>query len=178
MLFQLRGELMKTFLLFAVSALCSVTFAVQVGATAPDFQLKTHEGKNFSLSSRKNAGWTVIFFYPKAGTPGCTKQACAFRDSVKKIQALGAEVFGISSDTVEEQAKFHKEHRLLYPLLADPKMEAIQKFGAKMDDRDLAKRWTFIIDPNLVIRAIDEKVDPIMDPDHVIEQLKKLQKKA
>lgn len=152
--------------------------APTVGKAAPTFQLPTHDGKTFNLQDRKNKGWTVLFFYPKAGTPGCTKQACAFRDSIKQIHALGAEVYGISADTVEEQAKFHQEHKLQFSLLADPKLEVIKQYGVKMDDRDLAKRWTFLIDPKLAVQSIDDKVDPVMDPTHVTDTLKKLQTKT
>lgn len=163
--------------MFVMSFLLSLSAtAVQVGAPAPEFQLKTHEGKTFQLKDRKGKGWTVLFFYPKAGTPGCTKQACAFRDSLKNVRKLGAEVYGVSADTVEEQAKFHKEHRLSFTLLADPKLEVINAFGAKMDGRDLSQRWTFIIDPNLNVRAVDQNVDPVRDPNHVIKTLGDLQK--
>lgn len=149
-----------------------------MGDKVPDFKLQAQDGSFFSLSSRTNKGWTVLFFYPKAGTPGCTKQVCAFRDSIKGIQALGAEVYGISADSVEAQAKFHLEHKLLFPLLADPNLEVIGLFGVKMFVVSMAKRWTFILDPTLTIQAVDDNVDPMMDPAHVIQTLKKLQTKT
>lgn len=150
--------------------------AVEVGKAAPDFKSTTHEGKPFTLSERKDKGWTVLFFYPKAGTPGCTKQVCAFRDGIKQIQVLGAEVFGISADTVEAQAKFHKGHKLLFTLLADPELDAIKKFDVKMAVVSMSKRWTFILDPKLVIRSIDDNVDPVMDAKRVADKLAELQK--
>ncbi|MBC7371215.1 MAG: peroxiredoxin, partial [Bdellovibrionaceae bacterium] len=76
---------------------------LKVNEAAPVFTAKTQENKDFDLNSRKGK-WTVLYFYPKAGTPGCTKQACAFRDNIKKIRAQGADVVGISADTVAEQA--------------------------------------------------------------------------
>ncbi len=169
---------MKLVLFGLLTVFPTLLFAkVSVGMKAPEFELQTQEGKTFKLEERKDKGWTVLFFYPKAGTPGCTKQACAFRDSIKKIHAEGAEVYGISADTVGQQAKFHAEHKLLFPLLADPKLEVINKFDVKMMGVDMAKRWTFILDPQLVIRSIDEKVDPVMDPDHVVAELTRLKKK-
>ena len=171
-------------LLTPVILFCAIGFAIsahaaapKVGETAPEFKSQTQEGKSFQLSDRKGKGWTVLFFYPKAGTPGCTKQACAFRDSVKAIRKQNAEVYGISADTVEEQAKFHWDHHLAFTLLADPKAEVITKYGAKMEDRDLSKRWTFILDPDLKVRWFDDSVDPIMDAKKVGEQLALLQKK-
>lgn len=166
------------FVLALIFSFCTLTAhsAVEVGKPAPDFKSTTQDGKPFTLSERKDKGWTVLYFYPKAGTPGCTKQACAFRDSVKKIQALNAEVYGISSDTVEAQAKFHKEHKLLFTLLADPELEAIKKFDVKMAVVSMAKRWTFIIDPKLIVRFIDDNVDPVMDAQNVANKLAELQK--
>ncbi|MDZ4676739.1 MAG: peroxiredoxin [Oligoflexia bacterium] len=140
---------------------------------APLFKTKTHEGNNFDLASRKGK-WTVLYFYPKAETPGCTKQACAFRDAIKSIRALDADVFGISADEVSELSKFHKKHNLNFTLLADPKVEIINAYGAKMPVIDMSKRWTFIIDPSLKIRTINNKVDPIKDADEVAKKIKTL----
>ncbi len=167
------SKIFFSFLLFT-----AISYAtVKIGQPAPDFAVKTQEGKPFSLQDRKGKGWTVLFFYPKAGTPGCTKEACAFRDSIKEIRALNAEVYGLSADSVEDQAKFHKEHKLLFPLLADPDLKVINAFDVKMLGVNLSKRWTYIIDPDLVVRSINEKVDPVMDPSNVVAELKKLQAK-
>ena len=164
--------------LLALSPFFTVAHAAvpKVGEAAPTFQTTTHEGKPFELADRKGKGWTVLFFYPKAGTPGCTKQACAFRDSIKVIRAQKAEVYGISADTVEAQAKFHKEHNLSFVLLADAHADVIKKYNAKMSDHDLAQRWTFILDPDLKVRWFDDKVDPVMDAKKVSDQLAALQK--
>lgn len=164
--------------LFAMPQLFIVAGAtdLKVGDTAPQFSTKNHEGKDFNLTSRKGA-WTVLFFYPKAGTPGCTKQACAYRDSINKIRTQGAEVFGISTDTVEDQAKFHKEHRLNFELLADPDASITNLYGSKMPVIKLSKRWTFIIDPLLKIRSIEKDVDPVMDSQRVASQISEFKAK-
>jgi len=143
----------------------SVAFAADtpgVGQKAPDFTATTHDGKTFRLAERKGK-WTVLFFYPKAETPGCTKQVCAFRDGIKKIRDLGAEVYGLSSNDVAEQAAFHAHHKLNFTLLADPHAEIIRLYGTKMFAINYSKRWTFIIDDKLTIRSIDKDVDPVMD---------------
>lgn len=165
-------------LLFALSLLPLNAFAadLQVGQRAPTFKATTHDGQAFDLNSRKGA-WTVLYFYPKAGTPGCTKQACAFRDSIDQIRAEGAEVFGVSADTVAAQAAFHKEHSLNFVLLADPQADIIKKYGSKMENRDMSKRWTFIIDPALKVRAIEKDVDPALNASQVAEKIRALKKK-
>jgi peroxiredoxin Q/BCP len=148
---------------------------LKVGDAAPLFTLKNQEGADFSLADRKGKGWTVLFFYPKAGTPGCTKEVCAFRDALDKIKALNAEVFGISADTVEEQKNFHREHALRFDLLADSEMNAIRSYNAKMPILSMAKRWTFIIDPDLKIRSFEPDVDPMLDAARVEKELRELQ---
>ncbi len=135
---------------------------LKINQPAPLFKAKTHEGAEFDLAARKGK-WTVLYFYPKADTPGCTKQACAFRDSIQTIRDQGADVFGVSADTVESQAKFHKKHRLNFVLLADAKADIAKLYGTKMPLLSISKRWTFVIDPELKIRAIDKDVDPVAD---------------
>lgn len=150
---------------------------LKVNDPAPLFQTQTHKGETFDLASRKGK-WTVLFFYPKAGTPGCTKQACAFRDHMKQIQALNADVFGISSDSVADQATFHKEQSLSFTLLADPDQKIIQAYGSKMPVMNMSKRWTFIVDPELKIRDINKDVTPEKDASLVADKIMKLQAEA
>lgn len=147
---------------------------LKVGDVAPAFTLTAQDGQNVTLESRKGKGWTILYFYPKAGTPGCTKQACAFRDAADNIRKLGAEIYGISTDTVDKQAAFHKEHKLSFALLADPDAKVTDAYGLKIPVVKMAKRWTFIVDPDLKIRNIDTKVDPLLDAKNVGETLKKL----
>jgi peroxiredoxin Q/BCP len=159
-------------------ALCCVPVAraateLKPGDAAPLFTAKTQNGEVFDLAARKGQ-WTVLFFYPKAGTPGCTKQVCAFRDSVKTIRAEGADVFGISADTVEAQAAFHKEHQLAFTLLADPDGKVIEAYGTKMPRAPMSKRWTFIIDPELTIRQVQHDVDPALDAQRVAAEIARL----
>lgn len=147
---------------------------LKVGDAAPLFKTKTHDGKDFDLSERKGS-WTVLYFYPKAETPGCTKQACAFRDHIEKIRKLGGDVFGISTDTVDAQGKFHENHKLNFVLLADADASVTGKYGSKMPVLKVAKRWTYIVDPELKIRAIDKDVDPVMDALNVAKTIEGMQ---
>lgn len=152
-----------------------ITFAadLKAGDTAPDFKTKTQAGTDFSLEARKGS-WTVLYFYPKAETPGCTTQACAFRDSIKIIREQGAEVFGISVNSVEDQAKFHEHHKLNFTLLADPEAQVTNLYGSKMPVMKLSKRWTFIIGPDLKIRDIEKDVDPAKDSERVAKKIGEL----
>jgi len=177
---RLIMELIKMSLLSAIVSFVSslhssiaVADELKVGDPAPVFKVQSHDGSEFDLSARKGQ-WTVLYFYPKADTPGCTKQACAFRDTIEKIRSQGADVFGISADTVESQAAFHKKYNLNFKLLADPEGAVIKRYGSKMPVLKLSKRWTFIIDPELKIRAIDKDVDPVLDAENVAKKIAEL----
>lgn len=147
---------------------------LKIGDQAPAFETQTDRGEVFSLESRRGK-WTVLYFYPKADTPGCTKQACAFRDSIEKIRNLGAEVYGVSTDSVEALGKFREKYQLNFPLLADPKAEITKAYDAKMPVVKIAKRWTFIITPDLKIGAIDQDVDPALDAQVVAGKIQTFQ---
>jgi peroxiredoxin Q/BCP len=168
----------KTLLVIGLLFCCafSATHAaaeLKAGDPAPRFTAKTQAGGEFSLESRRGT-WTVLYFYPKAGTPGCTKQASAYRDSIETIRAEGAEVYGISTDYVEDQAAFHAEQQLTFPLLADPEGKVTEAYGAKMPLLTVSKRWTFIIDPTLTIRQVQHDVDPEMDAQRVAAEIARL----
>jgi peroxiredoxin Q/BCP len=160
-------------------ALSNVIFSkenteLKENSRAPHFTAPNQDGKEFDLASREGKGWTVLYFYPKAGTPGCTKQACAFRDAIQTIRNLGAEVYGISADTVADQKAFHEKHGLKFDLLADPEAKIIELYGAKMPLVKISKRWTFLIDPKLNIRWIEHDVDPMLDAQKVADKIKEL----
>ncbi len=146
---------------------------LKVGDPAPVFILKTHEGKDFDLNSRKGQ-WTVLYFYPKAGTSGCTVQADGFRDKISALRSQGADVYGISTDTVKAQSDFHKTEKLNFTLLADADAKVVGLYGTKMPMLSLSKRWTYILDPELKIRWIQKDVDPIADAQKTAEKIPEL----
>ena len=160
-------------LAFAGLAAAAGAVELEAGQPAPRFTAKTQDGADFDLASRAGH-WTVLYFFPKAGTPGCTKEARSFRDSIAVIRDQGADVFGISTDTVEAQAAFHKEQELVFTLLADPDGVVTEQYGAKMPLVTMAKRWTFIIDPTLTIRLVERDVDPAMDAQRVAGEIARL----
>jgi peroxiredoxin Q/BCP len=147
---------------------------LRAGDPAPLFTAKMQDGSDFDLASRKGQ-WTVLFFFPKAKTPGCTTEVGAFRDGIAPIRAEGAEVYGISTDYVETQKEFHDEERLVFRLLADPEGTVTTAYGAKMPILTLAKRWTFIIDPTLTIRQVERDVDPAQDATRVAAEIARLE---
>lgn len=163
-------------ILFAAST-GSFAKSQMIGKPAPLFELQNQEGKTFKLADRKDKGFTVLFFYPKAGTPGCTTQACAFRDAVKVIRDKGAEVYGISSDDVSSQKKFHGEHNMTFDLLSDKDGKVITLYDVKMPVVKIAKRQTFIVDKDLIIREHFEDVDPALDAKHVAAAIETLKAK-
>jgi thioredoxin-dependent peroxiredoxin len=165
----------KLFFTILLVPLVSFSSDLKVGSAAPVFKAKTHTGDDFWMEHQKGK-WTILYFYPKADTPGCTKQACAFRDNIKKITALGAEVYGISVNSVEEQAAFHKKHGLKFSLIADEKADIAILYGAKMPMIKMSKRWTFIIDEQLKIRKIEKDVDPVSDAESVADFISKNKK--
>ncbi len=148
---------------------------IKEGQDAPVFKLKDQNGKEFDLQARKGKGWTVLYFYPKADSPGCTEQACAFRDTIKRIKAKNAELIGISADDQATQKAFHEKHKLIFDLLSDADLKVIELYGIKMPILGMAKRWTFILDPDLKVRSIEPNVDPAFDADWTAETLSELQ---
>ena len=156
---------------FFLSGFC---FALEVGKPAPLFSLKNQNDKMISLEENKGKTWTVVYFYPKAGTPGCTTQACAFRDSINVILNEGAVVFGISTDSVSAIKGFHEKHHLNFDLLSDVDGKISVAYGTKMPLLTMSKRVTFIVDDKLMIRSIDENVDPAFDAKKVAEKIKQM----
>jgi thioredoxin-dependent peroxiredoxin len=148
---------------------------VAVDTPAPLFTLKNQNGADFNLADRKGKGWTVLFFYPKAHSPGCTTQVCAFRDTIKRIQAKNAELIGVSADDSKTIKEFHDKHQLNFDLVADTESKVIDQYGIKVPMVGIAKRWTFILDPQLVVRSIEPNVDPALDSEWTAEILDELQ---
>lgn len=120
---------------------------LQIGDHVPEFELRDQDGNLFNIDSILGKKPLVIYFYPKDDTPGCTKEACMFRDSYEDFTDLGAEVIGISSDSEKAHHKFASKHRLPFVLLADTKNEVRRLFGIKGSLFGLvAGRETYVVD--------------------------------
>jgi peroxiredoxin Q/BCP len=144
---------------------------------APQFKLKDQNLKTKQLTDYADK-WLVLYFYPKDDTPGCTVEACSFRDFRDDIaEQTGAEVIGISKDDAVSHQKFVNKHKLNFPLLSDPDGEVIQAYGAwgkKMYGREGILRKTFIINPDGIIVKIYGRVTPLGHAEKVLTDLKQL----
>ena len=151
------------------------------GKKAPSFTLESFGGEKISL--KDYAGKIVVlYFYPKDNTPGCTKEACGFNDSLSKIKRLGAVVFGISRDSVSSHEKFRDNYSLQFKLLADTDGAVCRKYDVIKEKNMFGKiglgiqRSTFIISPEGKIAKVFPKVSPDGHADEVIAAIKELQK--
>jgi peroxiredoxin Q/BCP len=125
---------------------------VKEGDQAPDFALQDRSGNTVRLSDFRGHKPVVLYFYPKDDTPGCTKEACAFRVSYQDFQDAGAEVIGVSSDSSESHGKFAAKHQLPFTLLADQGGQVRKRYGVPATLGMLPGRVTFIIDRSGVVR--------------------------
>lgn len=143
--------------------------AVKVGDVAPDFQVKDDSGKSRTLAEFRGKR-VVLYFYPKDSTPGCTKEACSFRDGYHKLQVAGIVVLGVSFDSVESHRKFKEKQKLPFILLSDEKKDIADAYGASggILGSLAAKRYTYLIDETGKIVHIFQKVDVQNHADEVL----------
>jgi peroxiredoxin Q/BCP len=146
---------------------------LSVGNSAPGFTLEDSDGNDYSLSDYKGKNPVVIYFYPKANTPGCTKQACGIRDSFIKFKENDIIIFGISVDSKESIKEFINDHDLNFPLLSDEKKEVSKAYGV-INTIGLDSRITFIIDKQGNIANILKDVDVETHADEVFNLALKL----
>lgn len=164
---------------------------LKVGDKAPLFSGIDDNNKPWKTDKLKGKKILVVYFYPADMTPGCTKQACTYRDELPKLKRKDVVIVGVSGDKVENHKHFRDEYKLNFPLLADPNGVIAKAFGVKTSDggkfkRELdgkeilfergitAKRWTFVIDKDWKIAYVDKKVNPIKDTANVFQVIKKL----
>jgi peroxiredoxin Q/BCP len=148
------------------------------GAPAPDFSLPSTSGETISLSDFKGKQAVVLYFYPKDSTPGCTVEACSFRDNLAAVQSHGAVVLGVSPDSVKSHANFTQKQSLNFPLLADTERELAKAYDVWVEKKQYGRtymgieRSTFLIDKDGTIKKIWRKVTP---KSHVAEVIAALE---
>jgi peroxiredoxin Q/BCP len=165
-----------------LAALLALAFPVvagvpAVGSAAPSFRLQDQDGKWHQLSDYRGQ-WVVLYFYPKDDTPGCTTEACSFRDNIFAFRKLGAVILGISVDDAASHKAFAEKHGLPFPLLADPSKVTAKDYGVLktyMGVMEMARRDTFIVDPQGRVAKHYESVDPDGHTRVVLDDLKALQ---
>ena len=151
------------------------------GKKAPAFSLETDSGDNVSLKSFAGK-FLVLYFYPRDNTPGCTREAIAFNDQLRKIKALGAEVIGVSKDSVASHCGFRDKYALKFPLASDPDLAAHKAYGAFGEKTMYGKkvkgtiRSTFVVTPDGRVGKVFSPVKVDGHADKVIEAIKLLSK--
>lgn len=152
---------------------------IEEGAKAPAFSLKADDGSKVSLSDLKGSP-VVLYFYPKDDTPGCTKEACAFRDRQQEMTALGAKVFGVSPDDVASHVKFRDKFHLNFPLLADLEHKVADKYGVWREKNMYGKkvmgiqRSTYLLDAEGKVARVWKAVKVDGHDEQVLKELRSL----
>jgi len=154
--------------------------AMRVGDSAPDFELPTTGGKTVRLSDFRGKKTVVLYFYPKDETPGCTAEACKFRDDYEDFVAAGAEVIGVSDDSTASHEKFAQRHRLPFVLATDTGGRVRDRYGVKASFAGIIKgRATFVIDRDGIIRnRFDSQVRIGRHVDDALTLVKSLEARA
>jgi peroxiredoxin Q/BCP len=154
---------------------------IEPGQQAPEFALLADNGSQARLADLAGSP-VVLYFYPKDDTPGCTKEACAFRDLKTELQVLGAKVFGVSPDDVASHVKFRDKYSLNFPLLADPDHAVAERYGAWREKNMYGnksmgvQRSTYLIDPTGKVARVWKRVQVEGHDQQVLEALRALQK--
>jgi peroxiredoxin Q/BCP len=143
---------------------------VEEGKPAPDFELESDSGETVRLSDLRGKS-VVLYFYPKDDTPGCTRQACGIRDAWGEFQRAGAEVFGISADTMASHERFKSKYSLPFTLLADPEHKLAGPYGVAQEGKRSYERSTFVIDGDGNVAKVMRRVNPDRHADEVLEAL-------
>ena len=170
------ATLLVTGLFFAAGAVIAGDVKKpEIGKPAPDFMLKDQDGKDHNLSEWQGQ-WVLLYFYPKDDTPGCTTEACTFRDGFENFEKIKAKVVGISMDDVKSHKAFAEKHNLPFTLLADPDGKVTRLYDVKMPVINMAKRKSFLIDPSGKLVKIYEDVAPDKHPAEVLKDLEAFQK--
>lgn len=146
------------------------------GDKAPDFNLPADDGKTYSLKNFKGKK-LILYFYPKDDTDGCTKEACAFRDNIKKFENKNTVVIGVSKDDINSHKKFRDKYKLNFPLISDENLDIIKKYGVWQEKSMFGNKYmgivrtTFLINEKGIIEKIWEKVKV---PGHIEKLLKEI----
>jgi peroxiredoxin Q/BCP len=138
-----------------------------LGASAPDFKASDDKGTTVRLSDARGK-FAVVYFYPRDETPGCTKQACAFRDSFGKFQAAGVAIFGVSRDSEQSHREFRAHHKLPFPLAADEAGLVQRAYGVPSRLPGVSRRVTFLVDRAGKVARVWPEVDPVLNVSEVL----------
>ena len=144
-----------------------------IGDTAPAFALPDENGNTQLLSTREGK-WTLLYFYPKDDTPGCTKEACAIRDAYEDFERLGVGVWGVSTDSPESHRAFKAKYNLPFTLLSNESAEMIRAYEAQDEKTGGTTRVSYLIAPDLTIAKESPKVDPANHAAEILRDVERL----
>ena len=147
---------------------------MKAGDPAPDFEGPTSGGSRLGLKDFLGKKNIVLYFYPKDDTPGCTKEACSFRDNLQPIRDMGAEIIGVSLDSIQSHSKFASKYGLSFPLISDKEKRIANAYGVLKDTGTSTNRVTFIIDKTGKVAKVFPKVDVTKHTEEVVSALKEL----
>lgn len=168
-------KVLLSLLISILSFTASAADVPGVGTDAPSFKLQDQNGDWHKLEDYRGQ-WLVVYFYPRDDTPGCTTEACNFRDNIYAFKAIGAAVVGISVDDVESHKEFSDKYKLPFTILADPDHETANAYGVLRDYKliKIASRQSFLIDPEGKIAKHYDDVDPDKHTAQVLADIKAL----
>jgi peroxiredoxin Q/BCP len=165
--------LKKLATILSLSLSATALAAVSVGQSAPEFNLQDQRGDWHTLEQHRGQ-WVALYFYPKDDTPGCTTEACSFRDNIFSFDELNAVILGVSLDDVASHEEFSDKYSLPFSILADNDKQTATSYGVlmKIGPMTLAKRQSFLINPEGVIVKHYEKVNPETHTEEVLADLR------
>jgi peroxiredoxin Q/BCP len=137
--------------ILSLAGMKSVAEPLEIGARIPAIEARDQSNQPVQLDEAGKTGYTLIYFYPKADTPGCTAQACSLRDDYEKLQAKGVRVFGVSVDGPEAQSKFREKYKLPFQLIADPEGKVVEAFGVPRGALGFASRQAFLFKDGVLV---------------------------
>ncbi len=147
---------------------------LKIGDKAPDFEAETDKEEKIRLNEFKGKSHVVLYFYPKDNTPGCTKEACSFRDNMARLTPYGITILGVSTDSVTSHQRFRDKFDLNFPLISDKSKEIARIYGVLPRGKQTAQRTTFLIDKAGKIRFIWPKVKVVGHVDEILEKIQEL----
>lgn len=163
-----------SFLMMLAPAMVTSAAEPQVGDLAPAFELPGSDGAVYKLSELVKSGPVVLAWFPKAFTPGCTKECQSLRDGGQSLRAAGVAYFTASCDTAEENKKFAESLELDFPILSDPQQQVARAYGVVTDERPRPLRWTFYIGTDGKILHIEKQVETARHAEQILETLARL----
>ncbi|MCP4902028.1 MAG: peroxiredoxin [bacterium] len=159
--------------LLAIASSAAASDMLDAGASFPEFSLTAHDGSTISSADLAGAPY-LVYYYPKADTPGCTKEACEFRDHWEDVKNAGLKVFGASYDTPEDNSAFAEKYSLQFLLLSDEEKTLAKAIGASSSMRPWPKRISYLVGADGTILKVYPKVSPAEHAGEVLEDLKAL----